>query len=146
LPRRQPSERPPAAVLQQTFSILLQSIPGIGPETAALLIAELGDITRFKDAQAVVAYIGLDPRVKQSGTSLRRNTRLTKRGSPYMRQALYMAAASAERCDAELKATYDKKRAEGKRYKEATIVVARKLVARVYAVWKRGTPYRAHVA
>lgn len=52
-----------------------------------------------------------------------------------------MAAASAERCDKEFKVTFDKKRAEGKRYKEATIVNARKLAARVYAVWKRGTAY-----
>jgi transposase len=126
------------------LSVLLQSIPGIGPETATLLVAELGDITRFTDAKAVVAYIGLDPRVKQSGTGLKHNTKLTKRGSPYMRQALYMAAASAERCDPELKATYVKKRAEGKRYKEATIVVARRLVTRIYAVWKRGTAYRPH--
>lgn len=128
------------------LSLLLQSIPGIGPETATLLVAELGDITRFKDAKAVVAYIGLDPRVRQSGSSLKRNTRLTKRGSPYMRQALYMAATSAQRHDPELRATHEKKRAEGKRYKEATIVVARRLVARVYAVWKRGTPYTARIA
>ena len=126
------------------LSVLLQSIPGIGPETATLLIAELGDITRFKDAKAVIAYVGLDPRVKQSGASLKHNTKITKRGSPYMRQALYLAAASAERCDDELKATYDKKRAEGKRYKEATIVVARRLLARVYTVWKRGTAYRPY--
>lgn len=128
------------------LSVLLQSIPGIGPETATLLIAELGDITRFKDAKAVVAYIGLDPRIRQSGMSLQRNAKLTKRGSPYMRQALYLAAASAQRCDPELKATYDKKRAEGKRYKEATIVVARRLVARIYTVWKRGTPYVPKIA
>ncbi len=124
------------------LSKLLQSVPGIGPETAALLIAELGDITRFKDAKAVIAYTGLDPRVKQSGTSLRRNTHLTKRGSPYLRRALYLAAAAAQRHDDELKATYEKKRAEGKRYREATIVVARRIVTRAYAVWKRGTTYR----
>jgi len=128
------------------LSVLLQSIPGIGPETAALLIAELGDISRFPHAQAVTAYTGLDPRVRQSGLSLHRNTKLTKRGSPYLRQVLYMAAASAERHDRELKATYDKKRAEGKSYKEATIVVARRLIARVYAVWKRGTPYVPKIA
>lgn len=71
-----------------SLSKLLQTVPGIGPKTAALLIAELGDITRFKNANAVVAYMGLDPRVKQSGTSLKRNTHLTKRGSPYLRRAL----------------------------------------------------------
>jgi transposase len=124
------------------LSKLLQTVPGVGPKTAALLIAELGDISRFKDANAVVAYMGFDPRVKQSGTSLKRNTHLTKRGSPYLRRALYLAAAAAERHDPELKATYDKKRAEGKRYREATIVEARRVITRVYAVWKRGTAYR----
>jgi transposase len=128
--------------VNQDLSGLLQSIPGIGQQTAALLIAELGDIDRSKDAKAIVAFVGLDPRVRQSGTSLKRNTRLTKRGSPYLRKMLYVAASSAERHNPELKATYDKKRDEGKRYTEATIVVARKLIYRVYAVWKRQTPYR----
>ncbi|MGI0134199.1 MAG: transposase, partial [Candidatus Micrarchaeaceae archaeon] len=121
---------------------LLMTIPGIGTVTAAILIAEIGDITRFKGAQCLIAYAGLDPRVRQSGMSLKRNTHLTKRGSPYLRRALYLAAAAAERHDAELKATYDRKRAEGKRYREATIVVARKLLTRVYAVWKRDQPYK----
>jgi transposase len=121
---------------------LLQSIPGIGIQTATALIAELGDITRFTDAKAVVAYVGLDPRVKQSGTTLARNTKLTKRGSPHLRRALYIAAMRAQYCDVELKATHERKRAEGKRYKQATVVVARQLINRVYAVWKRGTPYR----
>lgn len=129
-----------------TLSKLLQTVPGVGPQTAALLIAELGDISRFKDAKAVVAYTGLDPRVKQSGTSLKRNTHLTKRGSPYLRRAMYLAAAAAQRHDPELKATYDKKRAEGKRYREATIVVARRIITRIYAVWKRGTVYQQKIA
>jgi len=125
-----------------SLSKLLQTVPGIGPQTAALLIAELGDITRFKDANAVVAYMGFDPRVKQSGTSLKRNTHPTKRGSPCLRRALYLAAAAAQRHDPDIQAAYDKKRAEGKRYREATIVIARRVITRVYAVWKRGTAYR----
>jgi transposase len=94
---------------------LLETIPGVGVVTSNTLLAEIGDITRFSTVKSLVAYAGLDPRVRQSGNSLNRNTHLTKRGSP--------------------------KRAEGKRYTEATIVVARKLLARIYAVWKRGTPY-----
>lgn len=128
-------------IVDPQLSKLLQSVPGIGTQTAAVLIAELGDITRFRNAKAVVAYMGLDPRVKQSGT-LARNTRLTKRGSPYLRRAIYLAAAKAHQHDPALKATYSKKRAEGKRYRPATIVVARRIIARVYAVWKRGTPYQ----
>jgi len=128
------------------LSKLLQTVPGVGTQTAALLVAELGDINKFKNAKAVIAYIGFDPRVKQSGALLKQNTHLTKRGSPYLRRAMYLAAAAAERHDKELMATYDKKRAEGKRYREATIVVARRVINRVYAVWKRGTPYHSKVA
>lgn len=120
---------------------LLMSIPGIGVTIAPTLIAEIGDITRFKDAKALVAYAGLDPRVRQSGYSLQRNTRLTKRGSPYLRRALYIAATIAERHEPQYIQVFNKKRAEGKRYKEATIENARKILNCVYAVWMTKTPY-----
>jgi len=120
---------------------LLCSIPGIGQTIATVLLAEIGDINEFKSAKAVVAYAGLDPKVKQSGGRLHHNTHLTKRGSPYLRQMLYTGASIAQRHDKELKAYYEKKRAEGKRYKEATVAVARKLLSRVYAVLKRQSPY-----
>ncbi len=122
---------------------LLESIPGIGVVISCTLLAEIGDISRFPTGKSLIAFAGLDPRVRQSGASLNRNTHLTKRGSPYLRRAIYMAAASAERHDPALKAVYAKKRAEGKRYTEANIVVARKLLNRVHAVWRRGTPYVA---
>ncbi len=120
---------------------LLLSIPGIGKTIATVLLAEIGDINQFKSDKALVAYAGLDPKVKQSGGRLHHNTHLTKRGSPYLRQMLYTGASIAQRHDKELKTYYEKKRAEGKRYKEATIAVSRKLLNRVYAVLKRQTPY-----
>jgi transposase len=123
---------------------LLSSIPGIGETLAATILAEIGDVTRFPNASTLVAYAGLDPRVRQSGISLHRNAKLTKRGSPYLRRALYIAASIAQRYDPILKAYYAKKRAEGKRYKEATVANARHLVYRVHAVLKRGTPYVVH--
>lgn len=120
---------------------LLCSIPGVGETIATVLLAEIGDINQFKSDKALVAYAGLDPKVKQSGGRLHHNTHLTKRGSPYLRQMLYTGASIAQRHDQELKTYYEKKRAEGKRYKEATIAVSRKLLNRVYAVLKRQTPY-----
>jgi len=120
---------------------LLCSIPGIGVSLAPILIAEIGDISRFKDSKALIAYAGLDPKVRQSGYTLKRNTHLTKRGSPYLRRAAYIASSIAQRHDPELKEYYEKKRSEGKRYKEATIANARHILHRVYAVWIRGTPY-----
>jgi transposase len=120
---------------------LLRTIPGIGKTTAPTLIAEIGDITRFKGPKALIAYAGLDPKVRQSGRTLQRNTRLTKRGSPYLRRSLYIAATIAQRNNPNMQATFDRKRAEGKRYKEATIVVARRLLSCIYAVWTTSTPY-----
>lgn len=125
---------------QETHA-LLQSIPGVGPTIAIILLAEIGYVNQFPSARELVAYAGLDPRVWQSGTSLKRNTKLTKRGSPYLRNVAYVAAFVAQRHDPELKTYFDKKTKEGKRYKEATVANARKLLARVYAIWKRGTPY-----
>jgi len=126
------------------LSELLSSVPGIGETLAATIVSEIGDVHRFDNVKAVIAYAGLDPRVRQSGTTLRRNTKLTKRGSPYLRRALFIAASIAQRHDAELHAYYLKKRAEGKRYKEATVANARHVLQRVYAVWKRGAPYVVH--
>lgn len=131
------------AAQNKKLATLLQTIPGIGPIGAATLIAEVSDIARFPSGKALVAFCGLDPKVKQSGKGLHHNTKLTKRGSPYMRRAIFFAANVAELHNPELKTYYQKKRDEGKFYKEATIAVARKLLYRVYAVWKRGTPYVA---
>lgn len=127
--------------VDKTQAKLLKSIPGIGETIATILVAEIGDIENFKSAKALVAYAGIDPKVKQSGKGLKHNTRLTKRGSPYLRQALFQAAAVARQHDSELKAYYEKKRSEGKRYKEATVATSRKLLYRVYAVLKRQSPY-----
>lgn len=120
---------------------LLCSIVGVGPAVAKTLITEIGDVQRFPDGKKLVAFSGLDPKVKQSGLTFKRNVRLTKRGSPYLRRAVFIAASVAQRHDPELKAYFEKKTAEGKTYREATCAVGRKLLHRIYAIWKRGTPY-----
>lgn len=120
---------------------LLASIPGIGKGISAILVSEIENVERFEAPRSLIAYAGLDPKVRQSGATLKRNTKLTKRGSPYLRRAAYFAASVAQRHDPELKQYYLKKRAEGKRYKEATVANARHILNRVYAVWRRGTPY-----
>jgi transposase len=120
---------------------LLQSLVGIGPTIAVSLSAEIGDIHRFRGPKQLVAYAGLDPRVRQSGTVLNRNTKLTKRGSAELRHSLFLAANIARQHDPELKAYYQKKRSEGRTYTEATVATARKVCYRVFAVLSRGTPY-----
>jgi len=120
---------------------LLQSIPGIGQALSQIILAEIGDINRFKDSSSLIAYAGIDPKVRQSGAILAKNTHITKRGSPYLRRAVFMAASIGMRYDPEMRAYYDKKRGEGRRYKEAVIALSRKMINRIYAVWKRKTPY-----
>jgi transposase len=120
---------------------LLRSIPGIGPVIATILIAEIGTIERFSSPEALVAYAGLDPKVRQSGTSLHHNAAITKRGSNTLRTALFQAASIARQHDPELKAYYDTKRSQGRQYREATVAVARKIANRVYAVWKRNSKF-----
>lgn len=121
---------------------LLYSLPGIGPALAPIFITEIRNIHRFTTAKSLAAYAGLDPKVKQSGLHLKHNTKLTKRGSPHLRRAAYIAAQIARQHDPELKTYFERKRAEGKYYKEAMAAVSRKLLYRIYAVWKRGTPYQ----
>jgi transposase len=119
----------------------LQTIPGIGPYIAASLIGEIQAMERFSSGHALVAYAGLDPKIRQSGKSLNSTGRLSKRGSSYLRRSVFIAANVARQHDPVLKALYDKKRDEGKGYKVATVVVARKLLTIVRAVWLSGENY-----
>lgn len=124
--------------------VLLKSIPGIGFKLAFIIMTEVGRIDRLSNASKLVALAGLDPKVRQSGHCLNSVGRLTKRGSPRLRYALFLGANVARMYDEELKAHYRKKISEGKRHTAATCSVARKLAHRVYAVWSRGVPYEKH--
>jgi transposase len=130
-----------AASAQGDAFRLLQTIPGIGPFIAASLLGEIQDIQRFDSAKALVAYAGLDPKVRQSGHTLNTTGRLTKRGSSYLRRNIFIAANVARQHDPQFRALYDKKRAEGKSYTVATCVVARKLLTVIRSVWLSGKSY-----
>lgn len=119
---------------------LIQSFPGFGARLSAIVSVETGDFSRFPTAKQYKAYVGIDPKVMQSGESLRMG-RITKRGNAHLRTAFYLAAQVARCHDPELKEFYLKKKAEGKMTRVAIIAVARKLCERVFAVVKRGTPY-----
>lgn len=119
---------------------LIQSFPGFGLRLSAIVSTETGDFSRFPTATQFKAYVGIDPKVIQSGESLRTG-RITKRGNAHLRTAFYQAAQVARCHDPELREFYLKKKAEGKQTRVAIIAVARKLCERVFAVVKRGTPY-----
>jgi transposase len=120
---------------------LLRSIPGVGVLTAAMLVAFVGDIRRFSSPEKLVAYIGLDCRVHESGTSVKGKGFLTKRGNKQLRHALYAAAFIARQHNPTLKKYFDDKLTGGKHYVSALCAVERKLIHLIWAVWTRGTPY-----
>lgn len=124
----------------ETFR-LLQTIPGIGPYVAASLMGEIQVMERFSTDKALIAYAGLDPKIRQSGKALHVTGRLTKRGSTYLRRSLFIAANVSRQFDPQFKALYDKKRAEGKTYKQAQCAVARKLLRVTRSVWLSGEDY-----
>jgi transposase len=120
---------------------LLRSIPGIGKVTAAALVAYVGDINRFQSPEKLVAYVGLDCRVHESGTSIHGKGYLTKRGNRYLRHILFNAAFIARQKNPTLRRYFEKKVSEGKHYFSALCAVERKLVHLIWAVWARGTPF-----
>jgi transposase len=120
---------------------LLQTIPGVGKVSSMLLVAHIGDITRFDTPEKLVAYIGLDPRVHQSGTSVHGKGYISKRGNNQLRTTLFQAAFMARQKNPQFKKYFDKKIGEGKHYTSALVAIERKLVHLIFAVWTRGTPY-----
>lgn len=120
---------------------IVDSIPGFAAHLSAVVCSELGDMKRFHTAKSLVAYSGLDPRIKQSGSSLHTTGRITKRGSPHLRCALYLAANVACRFEPELAEYYQKKRSEGRTHKEVLCMVARKLLYRIWACVQEDREY-----
>jgi transposase len=89
----------------------LMTVPGVNVICAAIFLAAVGDIKRFKGSRQVVAYLGLDPRVYQSGSSPARGGRISKQGSPQARWVLVEAARSVARQPGPLHAFYERLRA-----------------------------------
>lgn len=120
---------------------LILTIPGISVVLGSQIVAEIGDVHRFKNAASVVKYAGLNSGVDQSGRFEAVGSPITKQGSPYLRRAIWLAAESARKFDPNLKAFYEKKRAEGKAHRVAVTAVARKLVHIIFAVMRDQVPY-----
>ena len=115
---------------------LLTTIDGIGDTTAARLIAELGDIAGFENADALAAYVGVVPGTRHSGKHAPVSQRLSPLGHAKLRSGLYMPTLAATRCNPWLRRFYDRLRAAGKPAKVALIAAMRKLLHAVYSVAK----------
>lgn len=119
---------------------LLVSIDGIADQTAALLMAELGDPLRFGEARAIVAYAGLNPRLQQSGQH-QGHVRISKIGSPRLRAGLFMPALVAMTHNPAIKALSKRLKEKGKAGKQIVCAAMRKLLHIAYGVLKSGVPF-----
>lgn len=119
---------------------LLTSIPGVGFVTAAVVLAEVGDLRRFGQARQVTAFAGVTPRQDQSGKHTAPG-RMSKKGNGRIRQALYLAAISAITYNPPLAATYRRLVAEGKKPMVALGAVMRKLLVLMWAIVNTGQPF-----
>lgn len=129
-------------LLLEKLNSPITTIPGIGSVNAATILGEIGDIKRFSNPSKLVAYAGLDASVSQSGEYESTYNHMSKRGSPYLRRALFQSALRAEFCDPVFSDYYQKKISEGKHHLVATNAVARKLCHTIFAVLTKDEPYQ----
>lgn len=134
-------------LVDQKETAILTSIPGISHVTAATILAEIGDFGRFgpKDtAEKLVALAGIDPRIKESGI-FKGKSKMSKRGSPYLRRTLRQAAFVAALTSREpmFAVIYERQKERGKHHEVALSHVAHKLVHVLAALLKKQRPYRA---
>lgn len=120
---------------------VITTITGIGDVLGAAIFSEIGDISRFEKPSQLVAYAGLDVSVKQSGEFVGSHTKISKRGSPYLRRAIWLAATVAAFKDPALSIYYQGLRNRGKAHGTAIGAVSRKLTNIIFAVLRDNKAY-----
>ena len=119
----------------------LESIPGMGRKTAMALIVLSGGFDRFDDYRKLSSYIGICPRLFESGTSVKGKNRICKMGMSRIRAMLYICSWSAKRCNKACKGLYERLVEKGKAKKQALIAVANKLLKQAFAIATKKTKY-----
>lgn len=120
---------------------LLLTIPGIGPQIAANLIAYTKGFTAFSEWRKFSCFCGIAPFEHTSGTSIKGRTKISKMGNRHLKNLLSQAAVVAANFDPELSKFYKQKTKDGKHKMVALNIIRNKLVSRIFSVIKRGTPY-----
>lgn len=117
------------------------TIPGISYTLGAIILSEIGDISKFSNATKLLAFAGLDPSVKQSGNFNATNTRISKRGSKHLRYAIHTAASIIIFNNDTFYEYYTAKRSKGKSYRNAIGHVSNKLVRVIFKILTENTPF-----
>lgn len=120
----------------------LESIPGIGPKTSLLLIVALRGFENFDNYRKVISYLGLSPRIYESGSSVKGRAKICKMGMAEVRKCLYMAARSARKYNKACKELYERLRAKGKAHRQAMIAVVNKMLKQAFGLVETGTLYQ----
>ena len=121
----------------------ITTIPGLKNRMGAMILAEVGDFSRFSSADKLLAFAGLSPSTYQSGQLTSSHSRMEKRGSRYLRYALFNTTKYVCRWDPTFNAYLNRKLAEGKHYYVAISHACKKLVRLIYRMELTGEPYRA---
>lgn len=116
---------------------IIASIKGISDITASHFIAEIRDINRFATKSSLIAFAGTDPSVRQSGSSLHRSGRISKKGSSSLRRYLYLMATGVMMHNEHFRAYYLKKKAQGMQHRKAMIALCNKLLRVIFALLKK---------
>lgn len=125
-----------------TMGSPITSITGISTVLGATILSEMGDVSRFSSSDKLAAFAGVDPTVKQSGDFVGVKNHMSKRGTPYLRRALWLASTSAAHYDPMFHAYYEKKAAEGMRYMTIMGHVTKKMTAVIFAVLRDNKEYK----
>ena len=120
---------------------LLKSIPGVSDRTIGMIISVYGNFERFKSVKDISSFIGINPSIHESGTSVKKSGSIKKMGNPYARKILYMAALSAIRFNKYCRELYERLVSKGKAKKLALVAVAHKLLRQAYGVLKNRKPF-----
>ena len=132
-------------IMDEEIQSPILTIPGISYRMGAMIIAEIGDFNRFDSADKILAYAGMSPSTYQSGQLDNCHSHMEKRGSRYLRYALYNATKYVCHWDKTFGAYLEKKCSEGKHYNVALSHAAKKLVRTIFALERSGQPYKASV-
>jgi transposase len=130
--------------MADTFDSQIFTIPGIGKMTGATIIAEIGNISNFNSSEKLIAFAGLDPKLKESG-KYQGKTPISKRGSKYLRNALWYSAMVACRCQDKFKENYQARRDRGKSHRYAVTAAANKLTKIIYHILKNNEPFKSEL-
>jgi len=130
------------AALFEQLDDTIKEVPGIGAKTGAVILSEFGELSRFDGGyKKLLAFAGLDPRVRQSG-QWKGTVKMSKRGSPALRTALFQAASMGRLHNADLQSIYHKHRHQkGKNHRVAISHVDRKIVQIIWATCRNGDAF-----